>query len=135
MEEKKCSVSLIKKGEGSTMDYTSILIIIAFLGYGVFQYQRRDREYRAMILQMARGETPVRKSEQPALWKLTALGGVSVLVAGFAIGCFLGVLKRAQAVFMIPMTLIGVFSLIILVLLVLMFVRDLRAFRASQKTR
>jgi hypothetical protein len=117
------------------MDYTGLAILLCFVLYGVFEYRRRDREYRRMITDMGFGRVPVWKSEEPAPWRLVTLGSLGLLVILFEGYCAVSITKLHSPKYAILLVLLGMFFAMILVFLVLMFIRDVRICRNAAKDR
>jgi hypothetical protein len=119
-----------EREEIAIMDPVLIIILTAIIGYGALEYRKRDREYRSMILQVSRGEVPIRRTKHPALWKLFTLAGVEFLAVMLVLYAFWTASRPMRQLVVGSMILLGVFFSVIVVLLGVMLVRDIREYRA-----
>ena len=98
------------------MDFTSVLISLFIVWYGVSEYRRREKAHRVAI---------------PRPWSLMTTGSVCALLAGFAGMLFYaGMHLRNHSAR--PLEIMGCMITIPLLVLVAIFARDLRRYVAEE---
>jgi len=116
------------------MDFDSIVISLLIVCYGLYEYRRREKAHSAALERLRRGEVRPAAGPRYRPWRLLTTGSVCLLLAGFSAGLFYtGAHSRSNAAR--PLEIMGFMITVPLVILVMIFVRDLRAYTASQHDR
>jgi high-affinity Fe2+/Pb2+ permease len=114
------------------MDYSSVVISLLVVSYGVYEYRRREKSHRATMELLTRGEVLPAAGSQPRSWNLLTTGSICALLAGFAGSLFYtGVHLRNN--YARPLEIMGCLITLPLVILLMIFVRDLRRYAAAQR--
>jgi hypothetical protein len=110
---------------------STFLQVAAIVGYGVYQFFKRERTHKALIQGILDGKEPdVREISQepaPALWRLATISMIEVILLA-AIAWLVYI--RSRILFGGEVTyIIAFFFLIIFVFLLIILSRDIRAYR------
>jgi high-affinity Fe2+/Pb2+ permease len=113
------------------MDYSSPVISLLIVWYGVYEYRRREKAHSAAMENLRHGLIPAAAGSKPPSWSLLTTGSVCSLLAVFAGTLFYtGVHLRNN--YGRPLEIMGCLITLPLVILLMIFVRDLRRYAAAQ---
>lgn len=111
------------------MDSGSALIVALIVVGGGFEYYRRERNHRAMLASLERGQWVPLQARSPAVWRLLGEGLVAILLAAASALMFYAGLRGTPS----RTVLYGMGTLFcaMMVIVALMLVRDARQRRQS----
>ena len=114
------------------MDYSSLLLIVGILIYGVAEYRRREQLHRNTLRMLREGEIPEANIAIPPLYRLWTTGFVSVILLVAVIGLVIArqrILYGGDVLFVLAAVFLFMF-----VMLFRIFIRDIRL-RREHPTR
>jgi hypothetical protein len=114
------------------VDYSSTLISLLIILYGLYEYRRRERAHSAALERLSRGETLSIQETRPALWRLFTTGSVCIALAAFAALLITTGLRSGDSASQ-PLGIMGCMVLPPLLLLLLILVRDVREYKALRR--
>jgi hypothetical protein len=113
------------------MDFTSVLICLFIVWYGISEYRRREKAHSVAMEHLRRGELLHEAGSTPRPWSLVTTGSVCTLLASFAGMLFYtGMHLRSRDAG--PLEIMGCLITIPLLVLLAIFVRDLRRYVAAK---
>jgi hypothetical protein len=113
------------------MDFTSILISLFIVWYGVSEYRRREKAHSMAMEHLRGGELLPAALSKPRPWSLVTTGSVCALLAGFA-GMLLYTGMHLRNHYAGPLEIMGCMITIPLLILAAIFARDLRRYVAEE---
>lgn len=110
---------------------STFLQVAAIVGYGVYQFYKREKIHRELVQSILEGKEPdvheIRREPVPALWRLASTGVIEVMLLAAIVWL---VYVRSRILYGGEVTyIIALFFSIVFVFLLIILIRDINAFR------